>query len=107
VALVVSRSQSEKSGMPGQARHDGMGMETSDQLRTFPTPLPFREGLGVGAPRSGGLRSIGQKLATLATHPNPSLEGRGYVLFQPNSVIPAQRAGWRPGMLSIVTQPCT
>jgi len=37
----------------------------------------------VGAPRSGGLRSIGQNLATLATHPNPSLEGRGYVLFPP------------------------
>jgi len=44
----------------------------------------------VGAPRSGGLRSIGQKLATLATHPNPSLEGRGYVLLPPRSVMPAE-----------------
>ncbi|GEM_PF-2848496 len=43
----------------------------------------------MGAPRSGGLRSIGQKLATLATHPNPSLEGRGYVLFPPFWAIPA------------------
>ncbi len=44
----------------------------------------------MGAPRSGGLRSIGQKLATLATHPNPSLEGRGYVLLPPRSVMPAE-----------------
>jgi hypothetical protein len=44
----------------------------------------------VGAPRSGGLRSTGQKLATLATHPNPSLEGRGYVLLPPIFVIPAK-----------------
>ena len=56
-----------------------------DQKRTFPAPLPSREGPGVGAPRSGGLRSIGQKLAALATHPNPSLEGRGYALFPPHS----------------------
>jgi hypothetical protein len=105
--LVGARSQSETSGSRVKPGMTGLGMEDSDHLRTFPTPLPFREGLGVGAPRSGGLRSIGQKLATLATHPNPSLEGRGYVLFQPNSVIPAQRGGWRPGMLSIVTQPCT
>jgi hypothetical protein len=60
-------------------------MAGSDQKLTFPTPLPSREGPGVGAPRSGGLRSIGQKLAALATHPNPSLEGRGYVLFPPIS----------------------
>ena len=35
MALVVSRSQSKKSGMPGQARHDGMGMEDSDPMLPF------------------------------------------------------------------------
>lgn len=50
-----------------------------EQNLTFPTPLPFKEGSGVGAPHSGGLRSIGQNLAALATHPNPSLKGRGYL----------------------------
>ena len=47
----------------------------------------------MGAPRSGGLQSIGQKLATLATHPTPSPEGRGYVLFPPKSVIPKEIVG--------------
>ncbi len=79
---------------PVQGRHGSPlnsscrgGWSENDQKLTFPTPLPSREGPGVGAPRSGGLRSIGQKLAALATHPNPSLEGRGYVLFPPLCVI--------------------
>jgi hypothetical protein len=40
-------------------------------------PLPLREGEGVGAIASSAIAGDVAALATLATHPNPSLEREG------------------------------